>query len=119
MNVINLAAKFELFNDYWSPKIVGALNGQQVKLVKLKGEFVWHQHENEDELFLVIKGQLLMRLRDQDLVLNAGELCIVPRRVEHKPVAEEEVHVLLFEPTSTFNTGNVRSEHSRDQLEWI
>lgn len=119
MQVINLEKKFGLFNDYWSPKIVGALNGQHVKLAKLKGEFVWHQHENEDELFLVVKGQLLMRLRDKDLVLSASEFCIIPRGIEHKPVAEEEVYVLLFEPATTFNTGNVRSQHSQDQLEWI
>ncbi len=119
MEVINLAEKLELFDEYWSPKIVGELNGQHIKVAKLKGEFVWHHHENEDELFQVLKGQLIMRLRDKDLILNAGEFCIVPRGVEHKPVAEEEVHVLLFEPASTFNTGNVRSQHSRDQLDWI
>lgn len=102
---VNLAEKFSLFTDHWHPRIVGELNGQQVKLAKLKGEFVWHHHEEEDELFLVVKGKLLMKFRDRDEVVNEGELIIVPRGVEHCPVAEEEVHILLFEPASTVNTG--------------
>lgn len=109
---VNLAAKLSSFEDYWSPKIVGELNGQAVKLVKLKGEFVWHAHEAEDELFLVLRGRLLIKQRDRDVALREGEFYIVPRGVEHKPVADEEVHVLLFEPQSTLNTGNVRNERT-------
>ena len=96
--VINLAGKFSLFHEHWSPKIVAELNGSYVKLAKLKGEFVWHRHEAEDELFLVVKGRLIIRLRDGDLVLREGELAVIPRGVEHLPVADEEVHVLLVEP---------------------
>ena len=107
MQKVNLAEKLALFSDHWNPRVVGELNGQQVKLAKLKGEFVWHHHDHEDELFLVLSGTLLMRLRDRDVAINAGEFFIVPRGVEHLPVAEEEVHVLLFEPASTLNTGNV------------
>ncbi len=118
MEVINLADKFSRFSEYWSPKIVGALNDSYVKLARLKGEFVWHQHENEDELFLVVKGRLVIRLRDGELVLNEGEFAIIPRGVEHCPVAEEEVHVLLLEPKSTLNTGNVRNERAVD-AGWI
>lgn len=117
MEKVNLAAKFGLFDEYWSPKIVGALNGQHVKLAKLKGEFVWHHHEVEDEMFLVVQGQLTMKLRDRDIVLNAGEFLIVPHGVEHKPVAVEEVHVLLFEPQGTLNTGNVQNEHTKSELQ--
>lgn len=106
---VNLADKFGLFQDYWSPKIVGALNDSHVKLVKLKGEFTWHHHEDEDELFLVVKGKLLIKLRDRDISLEEGEFVIIPRGVEHLPIAEEEVHVLLIEPKSTLNTGNVQS----------
>lgn len=116
MNKVNLKEKLSLFSEHWSPRIVGELNGQQVKLAKLEGEFVWHQHEHEDELFLVISGRLLMRLRDQEIVLDEGEFFIVPRGVEHQPVAEEEVHVLLFEPAGTLNTGNVRNERTVDHL---
>lgn len=110
MEKVNLAEKFALFSDYWSPKVVGELNGQQVKLVKLKGEFTWHHHENEDELFLVIQGQLAIEFRDKTVTLNPGEFIIVPKGVEHKPVAAEEAHVMLLEPASTLNTGNVVSE---------
>ncbi|MFN2317889.1 MAG: cupin domain-containing protein [Gemmatimonadales bacterium] len=117
MNAINLAEKLAGFCEHWSPRIVGELNGQQVKLAKLHGEFVWHQHDHEDELFLVIKGTLLMRLRDGDVTIREGEFLIVPRGVEHLPVAEEEVHVLLFEPASTLNTGNVRNARTIDELE--
>ena len=119
MTKVNLAEKFAQFNTYWDPKIVGALNGQHVKLAKLKGEFLWHHHDDEDELFLVVKGQLLMKFRDKDVVLNEGEFIIVPKGVEHLPVAEEEVHVLLFEPMSTLNTGNQRSEKTVEDLETL
>jgi len=119
MKVINLAEKFRLFNDYWKPRIVGELNDSFVKVVKLKGEFVWHSHEQEDELFLVVKGRLLIKLRDRELWLNEGELVIIPRGVEHLPVAAGEVHILLFEPKSTLNTGNVRNERTVADLERI
>ncbi len=109
---VNLGQKFALFDDFWSPRIVGELNGQQVKLAKLKGEFLWHQHELEDELFLVIQGRLLIRFRDGDVALQEGEFLIVPHGVEHKPVAEEEAHVLFFEPKGTLNTGDVQSERT-------
>lgn len=112
MEKVNLAEKFSLFSDYWRPKIVGDLNDSYVKLAKLKGEFVWHQHEEEDELFLVVKGRLLIKLRDRDIWLEEGELVIIPRKIEHLPVAEEEAHVLLLEPKSTVNTGNVRNERT-------
>ncbi len=117
MEKVNLAEKFSLFEAYWSPKFVGELNGQHVKMAKVKGEFVWHHHEAEDELFLVVKGRLVIKLRDRDVVLDAGEFFIVPRGVEHKPVAEEEVHLLLFEPASTLNTGNVKDERTVAELE--
>lgn len=116
MEVVNVDDKLSRFSDHWSPKIVGELNGSYVKLVKFQGEFVWHHHDNEDELFLVIKGCMRMRLRDRDLYVNPGEFLIVPRGVEHLPVAEEEVSVLLFEPKTTLNTGNVRSERTVDDL---
>ncbi|MBP0031046.1 cupin domain-containing protein [Roseofilum reptotaenium CS-1145] len=114
--VINLTEKFEQFSDYWNPKIVGELNGQQVKLVKFQGEFVWHHHDNEDELFFVVKGQFTMMFRDRQVVVNPGEFVIVPRGVEHKPVAAAEVHVMLFEPASTVNTGNVKNERTVSAL---
>ncbi len=116
MEVVNLAQKFSLFADYWSPKIVGALNGQQVKLARLKGEFIWHHHENEDELFLVMKGQLIIKLRGGEVTINEGEFFIVPKGVEHLPVAEDEVHVVLLEPASTLNTGNLRNERTVENL---
>lgn len=119
MDKVNLAEKFSLFADHWSPKIVGELNDSYVKLVKLKGEFVWHHHEKEDELFLVVKGKLLIRLRDRDLWLQEGEFVIIPKGVEHLPVAEEEAHVLLLEPKTTLNTGNVRSERTLANLQRI
>jgi mannose-6-phosphate isomerase-like protein (cupin superfamily) len=119
MEKVNLAHKFNLFQDYWSPKIVGELNDSYVKLVKLKGEFVWHHHEAEDELFLVVKGRLLIKLRDRDIWLEKGEFVIIPRGVEHLPIAEKEAHVLLLEPKSTLNTGNVRSEKTVTDLERI
>jgi mannose-6-phosphate isomerase-like protein (cupin superfamily) len=116
---VSLAEKLSSFRDYWSPKIVGELNDSFVKLVKLKGEFVWHHHETEDELFLVVKGSLLMKLRDRDIRVEAGEFIIIPRGVEHLPVAEDEVHVLLLEPKSTLNTGNVVSERTVAELDRI
>lgn len=116
---INLAEKFSRFQDHWSPKIIGDLNGSHVKLAKLKGEFVWHRHETEDELFLVVKGRLLIKLRDRDIWLDEGEMVIIPRGVEHLPVADEEVHVVLVEPMSTRNTGNVHSERTVTDLERI
>jgi mannose-6-phosphate isomerase-like protein (cupin superfamily) len=117
IRTVNLAEMFERFPDFWSPKIVGEVNDAHVKLVKLKGEFVWHHHEREDELFLVVRGRLRLRLRDQDLVLGPGEFAIIPRGIEHLPVAEEETHVLLLEPKSTLNTGNVRNERTVPDLE--
>lgn len=116
---INLARAFASIEEHWSPHIAGELNGQHVKLAKLKGEFVWHRHEDEDELFLVVKGAMTIRFRDHDLDLQEGEFCIVPRGVEHLPVAEEEVEVLLFEPVSTLNTGNVESERTVRRLREI
>ena len=107
MTVINIAEKLSQFNDHWSPKIVGELNGQHVKLVKAEGEFVWHHHDHEDEMFLVIKGSFDMEYRDRTETIREGEFCIVPRGVEHRPVAHTEVHVMLFEPAGTLNTGNV------------
>ncbi len=117
MEKVNLADKFSLFQEYWSPKIVGELNDSYVKLAKLKGEFVWHHHENEDELFLVVKGRLLIKLRDRDIWLDEGEFTIIPKGVEHLPVANEEVHVLLLEPKSTLNTGNVQNERTVTDLQ--
>ena len=119
MDKVNLREKLALFDELWSPRIVGELNGQQIKLAKLQGEFAWHHHEAEDEMFLVVKGRLTIKLPEQDVVLEEGEFLIVPRGVEHKPVAEEEAHVLLFEPIGTLNTGNVRDEHTIDELQTI
>jgi len=119
MEKVNVAQKFDLFNEKWSPRIVGELNGQYVKLVKVQGEFVWHRHEKEDELFLVTKGSLDIILRDGQVRLEAGEFLIVPAGIEHKPVAREEAHVVLLEPVSTVNTGDVRGERTREHLDWI
>lgn len=119
MEKINLSDKFNLFNEYWAPRIVGELNGQYVKLAKFKGEFVWHNHANEDELFLVIKGTLKIELKNKSITLKEGEIYIVPKGVEHKPVADEEVHVLLLEPKSTEQTGGVDSNLRVDQQPWI
>jgi mannose-6-phosphate isomerase-like protein (cupin superfamily) len=119
MDKVNLVQKFSMFQEYWSPKIAGELNDSYVKLVKFKGEFVWHHHETEDELFLVVKGRLLIKLRDRDIFLEEGEFVIIPRGVEHLPVAEEEAHVLLLEPKTTLNTGNVRDEKTVADLERI
>ncbi len=110
MEKVNIAQKLTRFDDHWNPRIVAELNGQQVKLVKFQGPFVWHHHEEEDELFLVVKGQFRMEFRDRHVQLDEGEFLVVPRKVEHRPVAEEEVHVLLFEPASTLNTGNLQND---------
>ena len=117
MQKVNLAEKFSLFTDYYNPRIVGELNNQHVKLAKLKGEFIWHKHDVEDELFLVIKGKLKMELRDKAIEIDEGEFIIVPHGVEHRPVADEEVHILLFEPASTLNTGNEKNELTKTHLE--
>lgn len=114
---VNLAEKFSRFHEQWSPKVVGELNDAHVKLAKLQGEFVWHQHAAEDELFLVVKGRLLIKLRDGEIRLDQGEFVVIPRGVEHLPVAEDEVQVLFVEPKSTLNTGNVRDERTVEQLE--
>lgn len=116
---VNVSEKFARFTDYWSPKIVGELNEFHVKLVKIEGEFVWHHHEDEDEMFFVIKGTLIMKLRDKDVVVNEGEFIVIPHGVEHKPVAETECHIMLFEPKETLNTGNVQDEKTVAALEWI
>lgn len=119
MNKVNLTQKLSQFDEHWSPKIVGELNGQYVKLAKIRGEFVWHQHEAEDELFLVLSGSMRLEFRDRTVELAEGEFCVVPRGTEHKPVADEEAHLLVFEPVSTLNTGNVRNERTVDNLERI
>ena len=119
METINLREKFSRFSDYCNPRIIGEVNDCHVKAVKLKGEFVWHHHENEDELFLVVKGTLRMKFRDREAVVREGEFVIVPRGVEHLPVADEEVHVVLIEPKSTLNTGNLTNERTVAQLERI
>jgi mannose-6-phosphate isomerase-like protein (cupin superfamily) len=119
MDKVNLQEKLETFSDHWNPRIVAELNGQHVKLVKFQGPFVWHHHEDEDELFLVVKGRFRMEFRDRDVWLEEGEFLVVPRGVEHRPVAEEEVQVLLFEPASTVNTGNVEEERTRRELQRI
>lgn len=121
---VNVAEKLSLFEDHWSPKIIGELNGQQVKAVKLEGDFVWHHHELEDELFLVVSGRLRMDYRDEagnavELIVEPGEFVIVPRGVEHKPSAAQETHILLFEPAGTLNTGNVRSSRTVEQLDAV
>jgi mannose-6-phosphate isomerase-like protein (cupin superfamily) len=117
MEKVNISEKLGQFREQWSPKIVGELNGQYVKLVKFKGPFVWHHHDQEDEMFLVVNGSFVMRFRDRDVTLKAGEFIVVPHGVEHMPVADEEAHVMLFEPKSTLNTGNVRNDRTLEQLE--
>jgi mannose-6-phosphate isomerase-like protein (cupin superfamily) len=119
MEKVNLKEKLALFDDRWSPKVVGELNGQHVKLVKFEGEFVWHKHDHEDELFFVLKGRFRMEFRDHHDWLEEGEFLIVPRGVEHRPVADEQVQVLLFEPATTLNTGDVRNERTIHQPERI
>ena len=119
MDKVNLRDKLASFTESWSPKIVGELNGQLVKVVRFQGEFVWHHHEHEDELFLVVKGRFRMEYRDRHVWLEEGEFLVVPRGVEHRPVADEEAHVLLFEPAATLNTGNVHNERTLRELERI
>ena len=119
MEKVNINEKLALFSDHWNPRIVGELNGQLVKLVKFQGEFVWHKHEEEDELFYVLKGAFDMQFRDKTVRLQEGEFLIVPRGVEHRPVAAEEVAVMLFEPASTLNTGDAGGERKREELERI
>lgn len=119
MEKVNLVEKFERIREYWKPYVAAELNGQHVKLDKLRGEFVWHRHDNEDEMFLVVRGRFRMDLRDRQISLGEGEFLVVPRGVEHRPVADEEAWVVLFEPASTFNTGNVRNERSIRDLERI
>jgi mannose-6-phosphate isomerase-like protein (cupin superfamily) len=116
---VNLADKLALFDERWSPKIVAELNDSYVKVVKFQDEFVWHHHDDEDELFLVVSGRMRMELRDGDVVVGPGELIVVPKGVEHRPVAEEQTHVVLIEPKTTLNTGNVRNERTLDELERI
>ena len=119
MEKVNIADKLGLFSEYWSPKIVGELNGQHIKLVKLQGEFVWHKHDDEDELFLVIEGVLKMELRDKTIEIHKNEFLIVPKGTEHRPVADKEVSVMLFEPASTLNTGNTENELTQHKLETL
>jgi len=119
LRAVNLAEKFRLFRDHWSPKIAGEVNDRHVKLVKLQSEFVWHRHAAEDELFLVVKGRLLLRLRDRDVWVEQGEFAIVPRGVEHLPITAQETHVLLLEPKTTLNTGDVRHERTVTELDRV
>ena len=117
MQTVNLSDRFDQFSSHWDPKIVAELNGQQVKVVKLLGEFIWHHHEREDEMFLVVSGELRMEFRDRTATIGPGEFIVVPRGVEHRPVAERECRVVLFEPATTLNTGEVRNERTRERLE--
>ena len=119
MDKINLEEKFSTFNEYWSPKIIGDLNESYVKIAKFKGEFTWHAHDNEDEMFYIVKGSLTIKFRDRDICLKEGETLIIPKGIEHMPVAEEEVHVILLEPKETLNTGNVKNEKTLETLERI
>ncbi len=116
---VNIAEKLSRFTDYWNPRIVGELNGQHVKLTKLSGEFVWHKHDDEDEMFLVIDGKFRIDLRDQTIYVQPGEFIIIPKGVEHKPVAEGEAHIMLFEPAGTLNTGDIKNELTKEKLERI
>jgi mannose-6-phosphate isomerase-like protein (cupin superfamily) len=119
METVNLNNKFSLFSDYCNPRVIAEVNDSHVKAVKLKGEFIWHHHESEDELFLVVKGTLRMKFRDREAVVREGEFVVVPKGVEHCPVADEEVHIILIEPKSTLNTGNITNERTVAQLERI
>ncbi len=119
MNKVNIPEKLSLIHDFWNPRIAGELNGQMVKLVKFKGEFVWHKHNDEDEMFYVVEGEFNMELRDKTIIIRENEFIIIPRGVEHRPVAENEVSVMLFEPASTLNTGDTRGEMTREVLERI
>jgi mannose-6-phosphate isomerase-like protein (cupin superfamily) len=117
MQSVNLSEKFGKFNDHWNPRVIGELNDCHVKAVKIKGEFMWHHHDVEDELFLVVKGTLRMRFRDRDVLVREGEFLIVPHGLEHMPVADEEVHIILLEPKTTLNTGNIENERTVRELE--
>ena len=119
MKSINIENKLSLFNDKWSPKIIAELNGQQVKLAKIQGEFIWHSHEHEDELFYILKGTLIMEFRDKSITLNKGDMLVIPAGVEHKPIAKEEVHVMLFEPTNTKHTGEIQHELTVKTYDYI
>lgn len=119
MEKVNVEEKLALFQDYWNPRVAGELNGQQVKLVKFKGEFVWHKHDHEDELFYVVKGQFKMEFRDKTIELRENEFLIVPKGVEHRPEAEAEVSIMLFEPGTTLNTGNIKNDLTRTRLDLI
>jgi mannose-6-phosphate isomerase-like protein (cupin superfamily) len=119
MHTVNLADKFSKFQDHFNPRVLGEINDFVVKAVKLKGEFIWHHHDQEDEMFLVVKGTLRMKFRTHEAVVREGEFVIVPHGVEHKPVAEEEVHIILLEPKTTLNTGNIVNERTVSQLERI
>ena len=119
MQVINLEQKFGLFNDHWSPKIVATLNNQTVKLAKIQGEFVWHNHEHEDEMFLILKGELIIEFRDRTETLKEGEMIVIPKGVDHRPVAKEEVQLMLIEPTGIKHTGEVKTEKTVEEFEWI
>jgi len=119
MNKINVVEKLSLFNDYWNPRVLSDLNDQHVKLVKFKGEFVWHKHDFEDEMFFVIKGSFIMEFRDKKIEINENEFIVVPKGIEHKPTAKEEVSVLLIEPKTTLNTGNIENELTKNLLEKI
>jgi len=119
MQKVNLEEKFRKFDDHWSPRIVAQLNDSYVKLAKVKGEFVWHHHDDEDELFLILKGRLTIKLRDGEIRLGPGELAVVPKGVEHQPVADEEVHLLLLEPKTTLNTGNATDDRTVEQPPWV
>ena len=119
MHKINIEEKLSLFSDHWNPRIVAELNGQYVKLAKFAGEFPWHKHDLEDEMFMVIEGNFILEFRDKSVPLNKGEFIVVPKGVEHRPVAKEEVSVMLFEPASTINTGDTINEKTRTNLEWI
>lgn len=116
MDKVNLAEKFQKISSFWNPGIVGELNGQHVKIAKIKGEFIWHTHENEDEFFLVVKGRIIIRLREGNIELNEGEFFVVPRGMEHQPYAPEEAHILMFEPVGTLNTGNIQNERTVEKL---
>lgn len=118
-NKLNISEKLNSFNDWWNPRIIGELNGQEVKLAKFKGEFVWHKHDNEDEMFLVLNGSFIMEFRDKSVKLSKNDMIIVPKGVEHRPVAEDEVSVMLFEPKSILNTGNVRNELTKENPDKI
>ncbi|HMQ69238.1 MAG TPA: cupin domain-containing protein [Ignavibacteria bacterium] len=119
MEVINIKEKFKKFSDHYNPRIAAELNGQHVKFAKLKGDFIWHSHKDEDEMFLVIKGRLFMDLRERTLTLDEGDMLVIPKGTEHRPRADEEVHVILFEPAQTLNTGDVRHSFTRDNPDWI